>query len=386
VLGKAKNDVRAMRAARALAEARYTVSIVDIKGENEHIPSEEYIDRVRIKHISVPTEFITTRFKQWVFLRAALIFMRGILRLLQEPADVYHALDLPALPACYIAALLRRKPLIFESYELPLSTLPLSEMSRSRRFLQALMTPLLAHIIPHSAGVIAVSPPIVQEIRKRYRIPEVSLLRNIPEYKNIKRTNRLRRYLGLGPEMRIALYQGNIQPDRGLDGLVQAASFLDQDIIIVIMGQDMVGTKAQLEMQIERGGWTDRVKIIPPVPYSELLEWTSSADIGLITSSPDYSLNTQMMLPNKLFEFLMAGLPVLSTQLEATVEVIQKYEVGQVMTSHEPAEIGAAINAMIADPNALASMRQNALRAVQKELNWETEKQHLICLYRECSM
>jgi glycosyltransferase involved in cell wall biosynthesis len=186
--------------------------------------------------------------------------------------------------------------------------------------------------------------------------------------------------------MRIALYQGNIQPDRGLDGLVQAASFLDQDIIIVIMGQDMVGTKAQLEMQIERGGWTDRVKIIPPVPYSELLEWTSSADIGLITSSPDYSLNTQMMLPNKLFEFLMAGLPVLSTQLEATVEVIQKYEVGQVMTSHEPAEIGAAINAMIADPNALASMRQNALRAVQKELNWETEKQHLICLYRECSM
>lgn len=126
---------------------------------------------------------------------------------------------------------------------------------------------------------------------------------------------------------------------------------------------------------------SERVKILPPVPYEELLDWTVSADIGLVVYSPDYSLSTRWCLPNKLFEYLMVGLPVLSSELDAVVEVIKTYEVGQVVSSLAPVDIARTINTMLADPVALAAMSRNALNAVQQEFHWGKERQKLLQLY-----
>ncbi|MFL5626078.1 MAG: glycosyltransferase, partial [Ktedonobacteraceae bacterium] len=142
-------------------------------------------------------------------------------------------------------------------------------------------------------------------------------------------------------------------------------------------------TQVQLEALITSEAVADRVKILPPVPYADLLNWTASADIGLIIYSPDYSLNVRMCLPNKLFEYLMAGLPILASRLEAVSEVIRTYDVGQIVSSLTPEDIGAAINAMCADPEALAHMRCNALEVSQSELCWEKVKSHLIHLYQD---
>lgn len=382
VLGKARTDVRAMRAAKTLVEAGYSVSIVDIEGESECTRPVEDTHGAKVKHITVPDSFIATRFKKRVLIRSAKMLIRSTLRLVQTPADIYHALDLPAFPACYIAARLRRKPLIFEAYELPLSTLPVSELSPSRRLLQAFLARLLAYMVPRCAGVISVSPPIVQEMCKRYRIPGVALIRNIPEYRDVQKSDRLRQHLGLGPEVHIALYQGHLQPDRGLDRLVRTAAFLEQNIVIVMMGSSAGSTQAQLEDLITHERVADRIKIIPPVPYTELPDWTSSADIGLIIYKPDYSPNVQMMLPNKLFEYLMAGLPVLASPLDAVTEVIKAHDVGMVLSSFAPADVGATINAMLADRVALARMRHNTLLVAQQEFCWEKECLQLLYLYR----
>jgi glycosyltransferase involved in cell wall biosynthesis len=199
----------------------------------------------------------------------------------------------------------------------------------------------------------------------------------------VAKSDRLRQHLGLGPEVRIALYQGNLQHNRGLDRLIRAAAFLEPDIVIVMMGHGPKGIQAKLEALIAREGVSDRVRIIPAVPYEELLDWTSSADIGLIVYSSDYSLNVQMCLPNKLFEYLMAGVPVLTSELEAITEVVKTYDVGQVVSSLAPADVGAAINAILADPQALARMHRNALEAAQEEFHWEKESQRLIHLYRD---
>jgi glycosyltransferase involved in cell wall biosynthesis len=381
VLGKARTDIRAMRAATTLIEAGYAVSIVDIVGESQCAQPVEDIEGVRVKHLLVPDAFIATRFKRWALIRALLMFIRCTAMLVRTQAEIYHALDLPAFPACYIAARLHRKPLIFESYELPLSTIPLSEMSTSRRWLHALLAPLLTHMIPRCAGVIAVSSPIVEEMRKRYRISKVSLIRNIPEYRGVPKSDRLRQHLGMGPEVRIALYQGNIQPDRELDKLVLAASYLEENIAIVMMGGNVGSTQSQLEALIESQGVAHRVKIIPPVPYGELLAWTASADLGLTIYTPAYSPNVQMMLPNKLFEYLMSGLPVLTSSIGPIVEVVGTYDVGKVVPSLAPADIGAAINTMLTDPPTLARWHRNALEAA-KELCWENEKGELVRLYQ----
>lgn len=382
ILKSVHKDVRGLRASAALVEAGFTVSTVDIEGESARSP-EETIDGVRVKHMMVSSSFIATRFQRWALIRAAWLFIRGTIRLLRTPADVYHALDLPAFPACYIAAQLRRKPLIFETYELPLLTLPVSELKASRRWLHALLAPLLAAMVPRCAAVIAVSPPIIQELRKRYHCPEVLLIRNVPTYRAVSKSDRLRQQLGLGPQVRIALYQGGLQTNRGLDRLVRAAAFLERDIVIVMMGKAMHTVQAQLEALIASEGVADRVKFLPQVPYAELLDWTASADIGLIVYTPDYSPNVQMMLPNKLFEYLMAGLPVLASQLEAVSDVIRTYGAGQIVSSLAPADVGAAINRMLADQAALDLMRRNALDAAQHVFCWEKERGELIRLYHK---
>jgi glycosyltransferase involved in cell wall biosynthesis len=147
------------------------------------------------------------------------------------------------------------------------------------------------------------------------------------------------------------------------------------------MGRAVETTRVQLEDLIVSNGVADRVKIIPPVPYEELLDWTASADIGLTIFQPGFTRSIRYCLPNKLFEYLMAGLPVLSSQLDAIAELLETYDVGQVLPSLEPSDVGASINAMLADPAALARMHSNALKAARQEFHWENEKQRLFELY-----
>lgn len=379
VLGRARTDVRVMRAATALVEAGFAVTVVDLEWKRGG-PVEENIRGVQVKHIIAPNWYTSRRFKLWFLIQAVQILIRSMFRLVRTSADVYHAHDLTALPASYLAARLRRKPLIFDAHELPLSNVL---DSKHWHGLITLFSRLLTFILPRCAGVITVSPPIVQEMRKRYSIPEVSLIRNIPEYKAVQKSDRLRQHLGLGPDVRIALYQGGLEGNRGLDRLIRAAPFLGQNTVIVMMGPDIEATQPQLEALIATEGVADRVKILPPVPYTELLDWTASADSGLIVYSTDYSLNIRMCLPNKLFEYLMAGLPILASRLEAVSEVIRTYNVGQMVSSLTPEDIGAAINAMFADPDALDRMRRNALEVTRHELCWEKEKSHLIHLYQD---
>jgi glycosyltransferase involved in cell wall biosynthesis len=200
-------------------------------------------------------------------------------------------------------------------------------------------------------------------------------------YQNVPKSDRLRQRLGLGPKSRIALYQGYLQADRCLDMLVRAAAFVEQDTVIVLMGKNMGTTQDTLERLIADEGLGERVKILPPVPYEELLLWTASADIGLIVLPRDYSLSIRYTLPNKLFEYLMAGLPVLSSPLDAVVKVIKTHDVGQIAPSLSPAAIGEAINSMLADRDALVRMRYHALEAAKQEFNWEKETQQLVSLY-----
>lgn len=369
IRGVARTDARVMREATTLAEHHYAVTIVDVEDGRER-PAVEEIAGVRIRHLIPTRSFIRTRFK----LR---MLASSIYALLRSGADVYHAHDLSALPASYIASRLRRRPLIFDAHELPLAGL---KGTRWEPF-SGLFKRALSHILPRCAGVITVSPYIGREIRTSYHSPVVTLVRNIPPYQKMVKTDRLPKRLGLGPEVRIALYQGNVQRDRNLEILVRAASFLEPDTVLVVMGRADEAVLAQLQGIIEGEGLAERVKILPAVPYKELLEWTASADIGLVIISPEYSLNNRWCLPNKLFEYLMAGLPVLATSLDAVADLLSQYGVGRIVASLVPSEIGAAINSMLADHESLDHMRSRIGPAVEEDLNWEKEQDQLLHLY-----
>ncbi len=376
VWGPVRTDERVLREAETLREQGYAVSILDIESKGT-CPKEENIRGIPVKHILMPRSFATTRFKKEKLLKVIQLLISGIYQLIMHPTDIYHAHDVTALPACYIASLIRRKPLLFDAHELPLSDIHIRW-----RWMRTVVISFLTLMIRHCKGVITVSAPIAQEIRTRYHPSSITLVRNVPVYKEVIKNDRLRQHVHLAPETRIALYQGNIQLDRRLDVLVRAAAFLHQDVVIVLMGKGMGNTPQELEALAREEGVSERIKIIPPVPYEDLLKWTASADIGLIIYEPEHSLNVQMCLPNKLFEYLMAGLPVLATPLNAVNEVLYRYNVGRTVATPQPEAVGNAINAMLAERDVLAIMHRNALKATQDDLCWEKERLQLTTLYR----
>ena len=376
VTNSAYDDYRVMREATALVEAGFDVSIVDVMDELER-PAEEDIKGVHMKHVMMPSMGIRTRFKPWYLVKATQMIIRGAIRLLRTSADIYHAHDVKGLPACYIAACLRRKRLIFDSHEIPLDDPNITRWPR----LTALATRVLAHMIPRCAAVVTASPLYAREISRDYHYPEVQTVLNVPIYREIPKSNRLREHLGLSPDVRIALYQGNIQANRNLEQLVNAAPFLDPGIVIVMMGRAVEATRIQLEELIASKGVADRVKMIPAVPYEELLNWTASADIGLTIFKPGYTRSIRYCLPNKIFEYLMAGLPVVSSELDAIAELLKTYDVGKILPSLVPSDIGAAINSILSDPATLARMHDNALVTARQHFHWEKEKQKIVQLY-----
>ncbi|MBX5449692.1 glycosyltransferase [Thermogemmatispora sp.] len=380
VLGQGRSDVRVMRAATALSAVGCQVSIVDLESRAQ--PAREDLQGIAFRHVRLSPDFFSSRFKRYALPRAATIFIRSLWQVLKTDADCYHAHDVAALPACYLAARLHRKPLIFEAHEMPLEEHPLSSMSRGRRLLHHMLALLVRAMIPASDGVITVSPPIVEELQRRYRLRRLALVRNIPPYQKVARTKRLHEALGLASHVRIALYQGRFQANRSLDLLVRAARYLDPEIVIVLLGKGLGNAAEELEQLIAQERVGDRVKLLPAVPYQELLSWTASADLGLLIASPDYSLNVRMFLPNKLFEYIMAGVPVLTSALPAVVELVETYRLGQVVNELKPEAIAQAINGMLSHPEALAALRRNALQAAANELHWEKEQQSLLDLYQ----
>ncbi len=376
VCGVVRTDIRVLREARTLSAAGYAVSVVDVESDLD-CPVEEDISGIHVRHIIEPHWLIPVHFKLLRLIRTLQKMLCGTFVLMHMPADIYHAHDVSALPACYIAARWHHKPLVFDAHELPLHGL-----EEQKNWFTVILIWLLAHMISRCTGVITVSAPIEQVIYRSYRAKKVVLVRNIPAYQVISKSDRLRQVLELRSDVRIALYQGNLQPDRGLEQLVRAAKFLEQGIVIVLMGKNVGTTQRQLEVLIAEEGVVDCVKILPPVPYAELLTWTASADIGLILYSPEYSANIQWCLPNKLFEYLMADVPVLATPLDAVASLVETHNVGKVVYSLVPEDVAAAISGMLNDYDTLIGMQNNALAACRQELNWEKESERLVSFYQ----
>jgi glycosyltransferase involved in cell wall biosynthesis len=377
VLNPARTDERVMREATALVEAGYVVTIVDV--EHDHaLPHDEMSRGARLKHALLPARwkrfYSPTGGPSWMAFKVLRVLYALWLTLLVS-ADVYHAHDITALPACYLAAVLRRKRLVFDAHELPLVQPHIVE----RRVTHTLAVWLLRMLLCRCDAAITVSPPLVDVMRDLYGGPRAWVIRNVPLYQTPERTDRLREFLGLPVGTRIALYQGGIQANRTLDILVRAAHYLDPGVVIVLMGNGpLTGALAEMIAEENVG---ERVKMLPAVPYRELLTWTASADLGLLAVKPDFSLSVKYSLPNKLFEYLMAGLPVLTSEMVAIEETVLNYHAGAVVRDLDPQVVAKAINTLLADKQEWSRMRGKALEASKNDLCWEAEKIHLVASY-----
>jgi glycosyltransferase involved in cell wall biosynthesis len=176
----------------------------------------------------------------------------------------------------------------------------------------------------------------------------------------------------------VVLYQGGFAPHRGLETLVRSAHGLERGVV-VLMGWGQV--EEELRGLIAREGLEDRVRIVPPVPPGEIVARAAEASVGVIPYEP-VGLNNTYTTPNKLFDYMAAGLPVAASRLPELTRFVEQGEMGLTFHPGDPAALAAALNAILADPERYERMRERS-REAGRRYTWERESAKLLALYEE---
>lgn len=234
--------------------------------------------------------------------------------------------------------------------------------------------------------VIVVSPSIADAYMERYQshgLDGVQLLRNVPHKidagmvkVDTPGNGKLRQALGLGSNDFIALYQGAFTINRGIEELLAMTGNLNGSRIhLVFMGYGML--QGSIE---EAASSSANVHFQPAVPYEEMLQYTKDADVGLVSVRP-ICLSYLYCLPNKLFECIQAGVPVLVNDLPDCVALLRTYGIGRVVEGDEPQAWLEALMAMEGETPSFKAQVQDGLARAQSQLNWEREQHVLMDVY-----
>ncbi len=290
-----------------------------------------------------------------------------------RPADVWIAHDLDALPAALMARRRHGGRVLYDSHELFAERIAVSPAARP--FWRALER----RLAPRADAVMTVGEGVAGELARRYGIPRPAVVRNLSAASPAGAAESpLRGALGLDPAARIALYLGGLQAGRGLELLVDAARRLAPGDVVVLMGPGHPAYAAGLRRRAERAGVADRIVLAPPVPTGEVVRWAAGADVGLALIQ-NVSLSYFLSLPNKLFEYVAAGLPVVASDFPDLRRVVEERGLGTVCRPDDPDAIARAIAWTLDDPERHARLRA-AAGAAATELTWERESRVLVQL------
>jgi glycosyltransferase involved in cell wall biosynthesis len=294
-----------------------------------------------------------------------------------EPADVYHCHDLTTLPAGYIAKRRTGGKLVYDSHELFTT---LHYIPRVERFIFRLLE---RYLIRRADAVITVNEFVARELSRRYGIGLPDVVMNCPplaRQSDEQYNSSLRERLGLDDTVPIIVHVGKFGWDRGSEKLISAVPFLNHGVIVFLgWGEE----ESEVKELVRRRGLGDRVLFAPPVAPDQVVGHISSAQIGVMPFL-DFGLNHYYATPNKLWECISAGLPVVGSNFPALKAIVEGYRLGRTCNPEDPEDIAAAINWVLADKKRYEEMKRNALEAA-KIFNWETESRKLLEVYRRLS-
>jgi len=432
VLNNCKYDTRVLKEARTLADAGHDVRIIAVLDEDTGSYEEKdgfriirvtrnpihhrVLQTVGEKSVSPLSALVSYRLHSWrgafllyplvplVFicrvvyrcmrrcfylgLRAFLIVFRRPLSLLDyyrrswkvvkhEPADIYHSHDLTTLPVGYIAKRRTDGKLVYDSHEL------FTELHYFSRVERPIFRFLERCLIHRADAVITVNEFIARELSKRYGSGLLGVVMNCPpiaKQGDEQYNSSLRESLGLDDTVPIIVHVGLFSKSRGSEKLVSATPFLNHGVIVFLGWGAEENDLKELVMQ---RSLEDRVLFAPPVAPDQVVGHVSSAQVGVVLFL-NVSLNQYYATPNKLWECMSAGLPVVSSNFPALKAIVEGYRLGKTCNPEDPEDIAAAINWVLADKERYEKMRKNALEAA-KIFNWENETEKLLEVYRRLS-
>lgn len=297
----------------------------------------------------------------------ALLNIRLFFFILWRRCDLLYANDLDTLAPNAILSRLKRTPLIYDSHEL------FTEVPEvlGRPVIQGIWRLIERLFYPAAQGLVTVNGSIANALHQRYgRRPAV--VRNIPEA-YLPESKPVRTELGLPEDSSILILQGSgINIHRGAEEAVEAMQFLDGCMLLVAGSGDVIPI---LKKMVDELGIADRVKFLPRQAYSSLMAYTANADLGL-SLDKDTSLNYRFSLPNKLFDYIQAGIPVVCSDLPEVAGLVRGFDIGIVTQGPSVEDIVAAVQDALADKPRYKQWKQNTGKAAI-ELCWERESKHL---------
>jgi glycosyltransferase involved in cell wall biosynthesis len=154
--------------------------------------------------------------------------------------------------------------------------------------------------------------------------------------------------------------------------------YVDDAILLIIGSGDVIGILRQMSLDFKL---ENKVKFIGKVPFEKLLQYTQHADLGL-TLDKDTNINYRYSLPNKLFDYIHAGVPILASDLVEIKKIIFQYSIGDCIENHNPKHIADKINHILNDEATLQLWKKNT-KIAAADLNWEHEELQLIAVYKQ---
>jgi glycosyltransferase involved in cell wall biosynthesis len=327
------------------------------------------------KNNSQPLEirqYVTSRIH--VFFKSGIMFyaefnLKLFFRLLFSEADAYLSNDLDTLLPNYLVSKLKNKKLFYDTHEYFTGVPELA----GKKFKRNTWKSLERFLLPRVKNIYTVNTSVAEKYRQDYAV-QMKVVRNVPVYEE---TNENAEQL-YPPGKTILLLQGaGINIQRGAEELVQCMQLLPDKYLLYFIGSgdcwDMLKSITH-KLALE-----NKVHFIEKIPFQKLRSYTKQAHLGFSLDKP-VSLNYQLSLPNKIFDYIHAGIPVIASDIYEVKKIIQTYETGKVIDEVSPEKIANAVTEIFSDPAAYEKMKSNALLAA-KELCWQKEKYILKEIY-----
>jgi glycosyltransferase involved in cell wall biosynthesis len=359
-------DSRVRREARTLVEAGHAVTVVEL--EPAAAGRLDGFTRVSASPPSWVRRALPFQLYRVVFLGAFL------LRLLRLRPDVVHAHDAAMLLPGLLGARLTRARLVYDSHELA-TGVPYRD-GRWAAFVRAIER----IAVPRADAVITVTEGIAERMQALYGLRQrPAVVRNVTELTApAAPTGALRARLGIEGEPLI-LHQGAPAPDRGGEQLIVAMAELPAAHLVFLGSSPFSGYEDGLREQAAAAGLADRVHFLPSVPLERLLEHTADADVG-VSLLQDSCENHRLALPNKVFEYVAAGVPIVVSALPELIRLVEENGIGWTVPPADPAALAERLRAALAERGDPA--RAERLARAAEALSWARERGRLEAVYR----
>jgi glycosyltransferase involved in cell wall biosynthesis len=357
-LGDIQFDSRLSKCARSLFEKGYRVTVVIASEKREKRQSPG----ITLKTIRIPR---ARRGK----LRFLSFYLKSLWPALHSRADCYFASDLYSLPIAYLAARFCHANLIYDSREFYSSIAAL----RDRQEVQRFWSYIERKMIPRADAVFTVNDALAESISIRYSIPKPVALLNCPRKQAVHKSDRLRRLLSLAVGPRILLYQGGLQRGRGIHTMLSVINRIAGALLVLMGNGDL---KDEVLEIIKRDKLGQKVFLLDAVRVGDLLDRTASAHVGLCLIE-NYGESYYHSLPNKLFEYVAAGVPVVASNFPEIGRFVESNQVGLCVNPENEDEIVAAIQRLVNDTELHRAFVRHCEETASR-YTWENEAVKLV--------